>query len=242
MAPNTPLYVFLVAALGCCALYNPVWADGRDFDAPTASGLALTGPHTLESPVHLVDGIEPVVDDDHVRAVIEIPAGSVQKWEVDKADGHLKWEMRNGAPRIVEYIGYPGNYGLVPRTRLAEEDGGDNDPLDVLVLGPPLPRGSIVEVKVIGLLKMRDKGKDDNKLIAVTGNHALGTVDSIGELDEAFPGTTTIIETWFANYKGGKKVETDGFSGVKRARRELQQALDAYAPPGSDGVFKGSQL
>lgn len=40
MAPNTPLNVFLFAVLGCSAQYNPVWADGGDLNASTASGLA----------------------------------------------------------------------------------------------------------------------------------------------------------------------------------------------------------
>lgn len=193
-----------------------------------AEDLTLTDPSTLTSPVHLVDGVDPVVDEDHIRVVIEIPAGSIQKWEVDKADGNLKWEMKNGSPRNIKYIGYPGNYGLVPRTLLSKERGGDNDPMDIIVLGPPLPRGSIVDVKLIGLLKMQDKGEQDNKLIAVMRNNAFSMVDSIDELDKKFPGVSDIIESWFSNYKGKKKVETFGFSGVKRAHRELEQALGLY--------------
>lgn len=229
MKIHSPLRLFSFAALICTALSNPARAEETEFPAAIADGLSLTDPYTLESRVHLVTGIDPLADGDRIRVVIEIPAGSVQKWEVDKTDGNLKWEIKKGAPRIIEYIGYPGNYGLVPGTRLAAENGGDNDPLDVLVLGPPLPRGSVVEVKVIGLLKMRDKGQHDDKLIAVTEGHALGAVDSISELDEMFPGTTTIIETWFANYKGQKKVKTDGFAGVEHARRELKQAMGSYA-------------
>ena len=45
-------------------------------------------------------------------------------------------------PREVKYLGYPGNYGMIPRTLLPKELGGDGDPLDVIVLGPAVERGS----------------------------------------------------------------------------------------------------
>jgi inorganic pyrophosphatase len=39
---------------------------------------------------------------------------------------------------------------------------------------------------------------------------------------------TTIVETWFANYKGQKKIETDGYVGRKKANKLLAWALDDY--------------
>ncbi|MGR5184399.1 hypothetical protein ACPV3S_02610 [Photobacterium damselae] len=39
-----------------------------------------------------------------VNAIIEIPTGSNQKWEVSKQDSStLHWEFKNGQPRIVKY-------------------------------------------------------------------------------------------------------------------------------------------
>ena len=67
-----------------------------------------------------------------VHALIEIPKGCRNKFEVDKESGALKQEYRDGKPRIVDFLGYPGNYGLVPLTLLAKDSGGDGDPLDVL--------------------------------------------------------------------------------------------------------------
>jgi inorganic pyrophosphatase len=193
-----------------------------------ASGLTRTDPYTLESSVHLVDGINPVVAKDVVRVVVEIPTGTTQKWEVDKSDGNLKWEFKKGVPRLVKYLGYPGNYGMVPRTLLAQENGGDGDPLDILVLGTAVPRGSIVEVRIIGLLNMLDKGEQDDKLIAVMEGDGFDSVDTIKQLDKTFPGVSAIVETWFANYKGQKKIETQGYSGRKQARLVLAQALADY--------------
>ena len=200
-------------------------------DAPVvkdAKGLIRVDEYTLKSPVHLVDGIDPIAGDHTIRVVVEIPTGSTQKWEVEKSSGNLEWEFRNGKPRVVKYLGYAGNYGMVPRTLLSEEHGGDGDPLDVLVLGPAVPRGSIIEVRIIGLLKMLDKGEHDDKLIAVLSNDSFNKVDTIKDLDEKFPGVTTIIETWFANYKGQKKITTHGYAGRKKANKVLAQALNDY--------------
>jgi inorganic pyrophosphatase len=194
----------------------------------TSDGLVQADPYTLRSQAHLVDGIDPLVGEDVIRVVVEIPTGSTQKWEVDKSDGDLKWELKNGTPRIVKYLGYPGNYGMVPRTLLAENNGGDGDPLDVLVLGPAVPRGSIIEVKIIGLLEMLDKGEQDDKLIGVMKGDALDSVDTIKQLDKKFPGASSIVDTWFSNYKGQKKIKTQGYSGRKHARRVLDQALADY--------------
>jgi inorganic pyrophosphatase len=193
-----------------------------------ANGLTQIDPYTLKSPVHFVDGINPVAGKDLVRAVVEIPTGTTAKWEVDKSDGNLKWEFKKGSPRVVKYLGYPGNYGMIPGTLLAEENGGDGDPLDVLILGTALPRGSVVEVRIIGLLNMLDKGKQDDKLIAVMNGDVFDGVDTIKQLNKEFPGVSAIIESWFSNYKGQKKIETRGYSGRKEARRVLDEALADY--------------
>ena len=123
--------------------------------------------HTLVGPKNFLKDFEPINSDGTINVVIEIPAGTAAKWEVDKKDGSLKWEFKEGKPRIVKYLGYPGNYGMVPQTLLSKELGGDGDPLDVLVLGKMVPRGSVVDAKLIGILKFLDGGEQDDKLLAV---------------------------------------------------------------------------
>src|SRR5690554_2291721 len=106
--------------------------------------------------------------DGTVRAIVEIPTGTSAKWEVSKDDPEaVYWEYKDGEPRVVNYLGYPGNYGAIPGTALPKELGGDGDPLDVIILGQAVPRGEIVDVRVIGVLKMLDGGEQDDKLIAV---------------------------------------------------------------------------
>ncbi len=48
-----------------------------------------------------------------VHVVVEIPAGDIDKWEVSKPDGRMRWELRDGEPRRIRYLGYPGNYGMI---------------------------------------------------------------------------------------------------------------------------------
>jgi len=55
---------------------------------------------------------------------------------VKKPDGIMKWAFEDGKPRVIKYLAYPGNYGMIPRTLLPKELGGDGDPLDIIMLGP----------------------------------------------------------------------------------------------------------
>ena len=188
---------------------------------------------------HLVRDIDPIVEgavareaSALVRVVIEIPAGTNAKWEVDKTTGRLVWERRGGRRRVVDYLAYPGSYGMVPRTLLPEAVGGDGDPLDVIVLGPALERGSVAVVRLIGVLELLDGGERDDKLIAVQPGRPLGDVESIAELERRYVGAARSIELWFANYKGVGVTQVTGFGGPVRAAEILDTALAAYAGPG----------
>ena len=105
--------------------------------------------------VNLLTDVSPIFEDGDVNAIIEIPAGTVDKWELNKSNGKIEWELVDDKPRIVEYLGYPGNYGMIPRTLLSKENGGDGDPLDIIVLGSSIERASIVKCKIIGVLYIR---------------------------------------------------------------------------------------
>ncbi len=179
--------------------------------------------------LHLLTDIEPVFEDGDVSAVIEIPAGTLDKWELDKSTGKVKWELVNGKPRVVNYIGYPGNYGMIPRTLLSKENGGDGDPLDILVLGPPVERGQVLKCKIIGILYLSDRGEQDDKLIAVSNNSPMYGVNSINELNNGYNGITEIVELWFSNYKGPGKMESKGYGNKEVAMDILTQSIVEYA-------------
>lgn len=95
--------------------------------------------------------------DDFV-AVIEIPKGSKIKYELDKETGLIKLD------RILHTsTHYPANYGLIPRTY-----ADDEDPLDVLLLcSETLSPMTLVRCYPIGVIRMLDSGRHDDKIIAI---------------------------------------------------------------------------
>jgi len=190
--------------------------------------LTLTDPYTLMGDKHLANDYPPMNADDTINVIVEIPAGSVDKWEVDKSSGHLKWEFKDDQPRQVQYLGYPGNYGMIPQTLLSEAEGGDGDPIDVLLLGAALPRGSVIPSRLLGVLKMRDDGEQDDKLIAVPLDSPWAKLSSLEELDTEFSGITQIIELWFTHYKGPGKMKSLGFDGPDKAQDILNNAIQAF--------------
>lgn len=171
----------------------------------------------------------PTSSDGLVNAVIEIPAGSNQKWEVSKTTGHLEWEVVSDILRMVPYLPYPANYGMVPQTWLPEELGGDNDPLDIIVVGPRLDRGTVAAVRLVGVIKMTDRGEQDDKLIAVDPESWFRHVHTLEDLQSAFPGITEILVTWFGSYKGPGMVIIDSVGNEAEARRIFNEAVEAYS-------------
>ena len=98
------------------------------------------------------------INPDDFIAVIEIPKGSKQKYELDKKTGFLILDRI-----LYTSTHYPANYGFIPHTLAA-----DGDPLDVLVLcSESLLPLSLVRVYPIGVITMEDNGSEDEKIIAI---------------------------------------------------------------------------
>lgn len=167
--------------------------------------------------------------DSLVQVVIEIPAGTNEKWEVNKTTGQLEWQvLENGEKRIIQYLAYPANYGFVPQTLVPESTGGDGDPADVFVLGSALIRGSVVKVKIIGMIHMLDENEADPKLLAVHTDDAVFTVNSFEELKERYPGVLEIIKQWLANYKGANRIEIISEGDEKEALSYVNEAHKSF--------------
>jgi inorganic pyrophosphatase len=155
-----------------------------------------------------------------VTAVIEIPQGSRNKYEIDKASGAFRLDRV-----LYSAVHYPGDYGIIPRT-LAE----DGDPLDVLVrIEEPTFPGCLIDVRPIGVLLMRDLGELDEKILAVPANDPLAAeyfdiADMPGHLLKE-------IEHFFSIYKDleGKRAEIEAWRGVTGATRVIEECLARYA-------------
>jgi len=166
--------------------------------------------------------------DDMVGMLVEIPAGSNDKWEFDKDARKLVWTLENDLPRVVDYLAYPANYGMVPQTLLPKHLGGDGDPVDILLLGPAEKRDVRLDVRLIGILNLVDKGEEDNKLVAVLPGGGFGHVYNLSQLRMEYPGVLDILELWFSNYKGKGKVVSHGFGDRSVATQYLKEAFMAF--------------
>ena len=154
-----------------------------------------------------------------VDALIEIPLGSRNKYELDKTTGRIRLDRVLYAAMI-----YPAEYGILENT-LAP----DGDALDILVIcsDPTFP-GCTVPARVLGYLDMVDGGKLDYKLISVADCDP--RYDSIRELEDLNPFVLKEIANFFTNYKvlQGVKVEVGSFHSRKEAMQIIQQCRQAW--------------
>jgi inorganic pyrophosphatase len=154
-----------------------------------------------------------------VEALIEIPLGSKNKYEIDKATGRIKLDRVLYASMI-----YPAEYGIVENT-LAP----DGDALDILVIcsDPTFP-GCIVPARVLGYLDMVDNGKLDYKLITVVDCDP--PYADVTELEHLSPFTLKEIANFFSNYKilQGSSVEVGSFHSREEALQIIDECKVAY--------------
>ena len=103
----------------------------------------------------------PFGDTKAFNVVVEVPAGGQKKYEYDSEMDAIKLgEVLYGDLR------FPFNYGHVPKTL-----AGDNDLLDAFVMSThPITTGTVVECRAVGLLEVNDRGKRDNKILAIPLN------------------------------------------------------------------------
>lgn len=177
---------------------------------------------TVAGKRHYSTGYPTQNDDDSVNAVIEIPTGTTGKFEVDEIDGWIHWrhDRDHGGRREVDYLAFPVNYGMVPRT-LAE----DGDPLDIVVLGRGIERGHVAHTRVIGVLKMGDDDERDDKLIAVPVEpewaNGFSRLRDLDELDDQYPALREILWLWFSNYWGEGATRVIGWGDAAEAAEIL---------------------
>jgi inorganic pyrophosphatase len=155
-----------------------------------------------------------------VTAIIEIPRGSRNKYELDKETGMMKLDRV-----LYSAVHYPGDYGFIPRTLF--EDG---DPLDVLVrINEPTFPGCMVEVRPIGVLKMLDKGEPDDKILAMPANDPFhNEYYDIADIPQHY---LAEIEHFFHIYKDleGKRVHILGWEKSEVAMRVINESIERYS-------------
>lgn len=161
--------------------------------------VACNGPMSTHHDPSSLEDLPAFASPGILRAVIEIPAGSVEKRQYDAGTNTFPIDQRNGVPRRIAFLPYPANYGFIPGTKMNKEEGGDGDAVDVFVICGAVPSGTVMEVEPIGIVELLDAGERDDKLIALPMDPELRTVeaDDIHELPEA---ARNILVTWLLNY------------------------------------------
>jgi len=144
-----------------------------------------------------------------VNCYIEVVPSDTVKYELDKASGHLKVDR----PQLYSNT-CPMPYGLVPQTLCAarvaarcndvtgrEDIIGDNDPMDICVISErSIPHGNLfMNARLIGGLRMIDRGEADDKLIAVMKNDpSFGSWRDLSDCPRAF---IERLKHYFLTYK-----------------------------------------
>ena len=154
-----------------------------------------------------------------VNAIIEIPKGRRTKFELDKQTGLIRMDRY-----LYSSSHYPGDYGFIPQT-LAE----DNDPLDILVMvNEPTFSGCLIETRVIGLFRMKDRAVPDLKVLGVPDSDPLfAEFNDLGDVPNHF---LREVEHFFETYKQleGVKIETQGWAPAEAARAEVRASVDRF--------------
>ena len=190
--------------------------------------LAFIGCKSIQKNGIAIKNYDSINDDGSVNALIEIPAGTLEKWEYNKSTRKIELELINNKPRTINYLGYPANYGMIPKTLLPKNNGGDGDPLDVIVIGPSETKGTIVKCKIIGVLQLIDNSEQDDKLIAISYKSNLDNVNDISELNVNYNGILEILEIWFTNYKESGQIESMGYNNRFSALKILDDSRAHY--------------
>jgi len=167
-----------------------------------------------------VSKLSPGKDVPHdINVVVEIPAGSGVKYEIDKESGALIVDRVVFTP-----MAYPAAYGFIPGT-LAD----DGDPADALVLiSAPITPGAVIRCRPIGLLQMEDEAGTDEKIICVPHNKVHPEYADIQEVAQLPAIKRDAIKHFFEHYKDlepGKWVKITGWADKAAAEAAISASL-----------------
>ncbi len=152
-------------------------------------------------------------------AIIEIPKGSTNKYELDKETGLLRLDRV-----LYSAVHYPADYGFIPRTFC-----DDGDPLDVLVLSQePVHPLTVVEARAIGVMRMRDDKGSDDKIVAISVRDP--SVADYTNANQLPVHVMRQVRRFFEDYKvlEHKQVIVEDLLGPDDAVRIILEAMDLY--------------
>ena len=152
--------------------------------------------------------------------VIEIPAGSRNKYEIDHKTGEIRLDRM-----LFTSTRYQYDYVFVKNSLSL-----DGDPLDALVmLDEPTFPGCVVSCRVVGMYHMQDEAGGDDKLLCV----AAGDIrkNELQDLDDVAEYDLSEISHFFQVYKAlepGKKVFGGEWVGHAAAEEEINNSYARF--------------
>jgi inorganic pyrophosphatase len=153
-----------------------------------------------------------------VHVVVEIPAGSRNKYEYNGKAGLMALD------RVLHSsVRYPFDYGFIPNT-LAE----DGAPLDAMVImEEPTFAGCLITARPIGYLEMVDSGAHDGKLLCVP--EADTRRQNIHSIRQIAPNQLEDVAEFFRTYKTleGRPVQIIGWEDADRVQGLLDGCIAA---------------
>ena len=152
-------------------------------------------------------------------ACIEIECGCKNKYELDKETGLIILDRV-----LYTSTHYPMNYGFIPLTYC-----GDHDPLDVFVLcSQPIEKMSLVRCFPIGVIHMRDRDEEDEKVIAIPFNDP--QYNGYRDISELPTHILDELRHFLTVYKQleDKKVEILESGGREKAEECIERAIALY--------------
>jgi inorganic pyrophosphatase len=162
-----------------------------------------------------------------LNTIVELNSHTINKYEIITESGQLKLD-RVGFSSLA----YPFAYGAIPCTWDL-----DGDPLDIEIVNvtEPLVPGSLVEARIIGIMKFDDGGEVDDKVIAVLADDK--RQDHITHFEQLGEYWQKETQYYWEHYKDLKKPGTckvNGFFGPEEAVRIIKECearyTEEYAP------------
>ena len=152
-------------------------------------------------------------------AIIEIPKGSTNKYELDKETGLLRLDRV-----LYSAVYYPADYGFIPRTYC-----DDGDPLDALVLGnEPVYPLTIVQARAVAVMRMRDDKGIDDKIVAVSVRDP--SFADYTDKSQLPAHVLRQVRQFFEDYKvlENRQVVIEDLLGPEEAVVVIREALELY--------------
>lgn len=156
-----------------------------------------------------------------IYCLVEIPRGGSNKYEYDK-----KLSVFTLDRALYSSIFYPTEYGFIPQTWSEE----DKDPLDIMVLSTfsTFP-GCLIQARPIGLLKIKDSGEEDDKIIAVASDDPrFRNVQDLADLEPHFKKEVENFWETYAKLQPEKEITIGSWHSAGPAQDLIEKAIAAY--------------